>query len=264
LNQKRSPLKLQSDNNFIQNKKVIGSTKTPVDLQRQQLDFLLTALYQPITQAWLKKHPAQEIAVQDLINKDSLFNNSLASLNARKTVWIKGLAPVSALFEKTEEVNPSGDASAVYLRLWETSLQDTSAILRQAHQMLTKGGALLMELINFSGFKAYPYHFSFTRAVELIGNLETDQSIQNGLPELLKQIGFERTEKVYSRPTFLPKEYNQIISVCLEAFRQEIILQIGTSREEIDALLSVLKHFEEQEDTLICQPGVHLVQAIKK
>jgi hypothetical protein len=257
-------LKLQSDNLFIQNKNVNASAKTPGDIQRQQLDFLLTALYRPITQAWLKNHPAQEVVGQDPAKTDSLFNNSLASLDARKTVWIKGLTPVSDLIEKCEGVKSTCRANAIYLRLWETSIQDTSVVLQQAHQILTKGGVLLIEFISFSGFKAYPYHYSFSRAVDLLGDLETNQGLPARLLVLLNQNGFGELEKVYSRPAFLPKVYNRIISVCLEAFRDEILQQTGTSMEEIDALLPSLQSFEEQKDALICRPGVHLVLAIKK
>jgi hypothetical protein len=178
--------------------------------------------------------------------------------------WINGITPASDLIEKFKGGKSFWTENVIHLRIWERSIQDTSTVLKQAHQILTQGGTLVIEFINFSGFKAYPYHYSFARAVDLIGELETDRSIQNGLPELLKQIGFERIEKVYSRPTFLPREYSRIISSCLEFFRKEITEQTGTSLEEIDALLPALKNFEEQKDTLICQPGAHLVQAIKK
>ena len=159
--------------------------------------------------------------------------------------------------------DPDNPLDMLYLRIWDINGKDFLAILEYFRQRIITGGLLVLEIIRFSGFTAYPYHYSFSRTVDLIAQLETDKVLPEEWLELLKQNGFNVQDRVHSSLAFLSHPHNRIISHCLEAFKNDILKESSASEEELEALIPSLKQFEDQKDTLICRPGVHLILAKK-
>ncbi|MCB0611697.1 MAG: hypothetical protein H6573_25715 [Lewinellaceae bacterium] len=277
-------MKHQNDNLSTSNETTAGSSERSRAAKIWLLDSLLTSLYQPVMRAWLKRRlnaghnkygsqPEEEECRRALLMINSLWDEPGSADKAEddplhaplkeKTIWLKGYHPKLPVPGGQAGQGPGQLFNLLYLRIWDTNRQDTAAVLRHFHQRLKTGGLLILEAIRFSGFTAYPYHYSFSRTVDLIAELETDKAMPEQWPELLNQNGFGILDRVSLSSAFLPRRHNPVISHCLETFRTDILQRTRTAREEIDALMPSLKQFEEQKDTLICRPGVHLMLARK-
>jgi SAM-dependent methyltransferase len=152
----------------------------------------------------------------------------------------------------------------IFTRFWASDFEEQEALLLNLHKRLKTEGILMGEILNFSGYSAYPYNHAFARSAELISRIdEVNGSLLDHWTGLFPQAGF-RTIELNELPTefITPSNYG-ILSLCLEAFMPRILQNTDTSREELNALLLELKEYEKQPDTLICRPGLLQIIARK-
>lgn len=251
---------------------------------QRELTTLITAMYQVPTREWLGRHLSGERAMHGLHWScgSGEFTFLIASLLEEKsTVWGIDADPVlidvarreqnrraenRVRFEQDDpalwQSEPTYDF--IYTRFRASALPDQGALLQRLWRRLNPGSYLLAEVLSFSGFNAYPYNHAFGRAAELIGRLEeTPDGRRQYWRELFQQAGFTDMEIACTPPAFLPREHNRILSLALEFFREVLLRRRLAAREELNALLLELRQYEQQEDTLICRPGVHLLLAGK-
>lgn len=130
---------------------------------------------------------------------------------------------------------------------------------------LVPGGTLFLEIMDPAGFRAWPYNFAFSRAMELLGRREAGGSVE---PEdwtgRLAEAGFSVDDTGYSAPTFLPPSASRIASLSLLAWKAGILDLDQVKEEELDALLLELRIWEPQEGTLISRPGIWQIAARKQ
>jgi SAM-dependent methyltransferase len=151
----------------------------------------------------------------------------------------------------------------VYTRLLTTELYKQNVVIKGICQSLKPDGVLIIEMMQWSGFHAYPYNHAFVRATELLGRLEDSLPNKAQLLSWLQGIGCAIIDTAYASPVFIPRNCNQIISLALQWQRDKIINRLGLHQEEINALLQELWQFEQKEDTLISRPGVRQIFAKK-
>lgn len=226
--------------------------ETPEDIQKHDLESVLSSLYEPIVNDWLSRRVHY---VKGLEKAQSL---KTGNLSAQLGIDFTHGNNICTSISGCKDI-----AKFLRLRIWVRSLHQTTHLLKLMHEGLQSDGLLLLEIIRFSGYTAYPYHYSFARAVELMTNLETNRVLPEQWPGLLHQNGFNILDRVNSSSAFLSHEHKSIISSSLETFRSEILQHTTGTLTEINALMPVLIQYEGQKDTLICRPGVQLILAKK-
>lgn len=145
----------------------------------------------------------------------------------------------------------------IYARFWIGAFVEIQDLLKSIRQRLNHGGFLIVELMRFSGYTAFPYHHAFARVSELITQMENGQqeAIDNCL-NLLKSIGFTNLVVEYASPGFVTGKYKSIVSRVLELMVPLMLRRGKVVQPELEALLLELKAYEEQDYTLIARPGV--------
>ncbi len=247
---------------------------------RRALDGLLSSLYRLITREWLDRilpkmnggcglHLASGNG-EDTFMIDSLLKGQVALLGIDEDAALIQAARHSASRKRLEQVRfARGDLFSlettqacdfIYARIWEGALNKPGEWLQAIRRNLGNVSILIVEVVQFSGFSAYPYNHAFSRSMELIGLLESPLPeavpLSEQLPVLLQQEDFVNLTMDYTLPAFIPRDCNHVVSLALEACRDAILHCRGSTAEELNALLLELREFEQQPDTLISRPGL--------
>ncbi len=253
-------------------------------IQQSLLPQLTTILRKP-SQGWLRKHLPKKAGVCGLhIACGSGEDTFLIASLLNQTYCLHGIDENKVLIEDAKHAKEVGEWDQVnflntcpstwkpemkydfvYSRIWKTDLLKQTGFLKNTRNNLKEDGKFILELIQFSGFSAFPYHPAFSRSAELI--LKTEQCLTNtlGLTEkytdLLQSHGLRILEINYSPPAFIEKKDKKILSQILATF-EEKLLQLGlVTKEELDSLLYQLKRYETRGDSLISRPGVYQILA---
>ncbi len=249
---------------------------------RQSLMPKLATIQKESSLKWLKKHLPSETGVNGLhafcgSGQETFLIGSL--LNGAFNLY--GIDENQSLIKKAEaakdvgqwkqiyflNTNPSTWESEqkfdfVYSRIWKTDLWQQASFLKNTKNNLEKGGKFILELIQFSGFSAYPYHPVYSRSVELIAKIE--QSHANNTEkciDLLQNLGFQIQEINYSPPAFITKMNKDFLSRILATFEEKLLQLRLVTKEELEPLLLELQRYEARADTLISRPGVYQILA---
>lgn len=152
----------------------------------------------------------------------------------------------------------------IFVRIWIAVCNSQQSLLSTFHRMLKPNGILVIQLVSFGGYAAFPYNYAFARSNELIQTIETrpDDVLKTCL-EQIQQVGFKGIAQEFYPSIFIPPHCNNIFSLFLENFKPQILKRTGILDAELNALLTELKAFENQKDTLIGRPGMHQFQLRK-
>ncbi len=232
---------------------------------------------------WLTKHLPREAGVkglhafcgngQETFLMGSLLNEAykLYGIDENQSLIKKAVEAKEA--EQWKQIyfintNPSTWKSEqqldfVYSRIWKTDLWQQTNFLKNTKNNLKEDGNFILELIQFSGFSAFPYHPVFSRAVELIAKLEQSNNTGNTEKclDLLQGFGFQIQEINYSPPAFIDKKNKNILSQILATFEEKLLQLKLVRKEELEPLLLELQRYEASGDTLISRPGVYQILA---
>jgi SAM-dependent methyltransferase len=261
---------------------ITKSTQNSGQAAWRTLSTLLPLAYESATRPWLQKYlPKSGRQGLHLSCGNGVETFLIASILGDKYSLI-GIEKDAILIESARQIKSSlnlkhiyfiqdnidseeHDLSVdfVYTRLQIAELYKQNGPIKVIGQSLKLDGVLLIEMMQWSGFHAYPYHHAFVRATELLGRLEDPLPDQAQLSSWLPGIGCAIIDTAYASPVFIPRNCNQIISLALQWQREEIMNRLGLSQEEINALLQELWQFEQQEDTLISRSGVRQIFAKK-
>ena len=243
---------------------------------------LMMAVLEPVTRSWLEKYPGDiqtGLLVTSLREADSFILDTfsdgrlISPDSKKKDAKVKNIMQSRMDLRWPHRVKISSNE----LENWRlASLYDFCIVrigstismplqgFRNLTMYLKPHGLLLVELVQDSGFRAYPYNHAFARAMNLIGLLETDpRRSEEVLTELITRLGYFISEKVYVAPLFIPHSCNRLGSLLLDIFRQGIVQAGHANLAEIQALLQELDVFEMQENTLISRPGVLQITACR-
>ena len=155
----------------------------------------------------------------------------------------------------------------VYSRLFFNQTQQPQETLHQIYNNLKPGGTAIVEDWDFSKYYCFPHCYAFDRHVELYTEIKkrlgTNAHIGSQLHPLFQESGFQNIQVQLVRPTFLHEEGKHIASLTLESIAPSLLEMKLTTLTELQALISELKTFEKQPDTLITMPGIYQVCGIK-
>lgn len=245
---------------------------------KRELNQTLSRIYKSGTQIWLN-HQLNQIhnkRVLHLFCGHGVESNIIASLLDEQSSLL-GLDPDAVMIEASRNTTiDSGNINANYLvcdpfswsgtqafdylytRIIVASLADIHKVLSTLKMHMNENALVLIEFVFLNQIQAYPYNHAFNRAIELINLLSTTTTEHTVKPDeldhLLRNDGFEIHELNTILPTFLTWSEKQLSSLILEANRELILQSKNAIPEELNSLLLELKEFENQEDTLICQP----------
>lgn len=153
----------------------------------------------------------------------------------------------------------------IYARFWISALPQLHHLIPQIHHHLKADGMLIIEVMQFSGYAAFPYNHAFSRASELIRLVEESKLINiEHWKNQLRSKGFNAIVSNFSPPGFMPSSIKGLMPLILESLATAILTQTKASRAELNALLLELKAYEMQQDILISRPGLHQIIAKKQ
>ena len=255
---------------------------------RQSLLPQLAAIQKESSRKWLKKHLPGEAGVSGLhIGCGSGENTFLIASLLKGKYTLIGLEDNPDLIEMARITKASGNLGQVcfqhtsplkwkseqpydfvYSRIWVADLLKQENFLTNTKNHLKENGRFILELIQLSGFSAYPYNPAFSRSAELISKIEQTSTHTSEVVEkcidLLENQGLQIQDINYSLPTFLDKKNKNLLSKILTLFEKKLLQLKLVKAEEFKPLLLELQRYEASGDALISRPGVYQILAKKQ
>ncbi|MEM9548007.1 MAG: methyltransferase domain-containing protein [Bacteroidota bacterium] len=155
----------------------------------------------------------------------------------------------------------------IYCRTFLNQSYPPAELFQKMYASLQDNGTILLEYFDPSNFHCYPQNYAFERYLELYTSLKNIQKTRiesvGTLRTLLSQNRFQRIQIQQIAPAFLPEDCKQISSLCLESIGPQLQEHQLITPTELQALLSELKSFEKQKNTMICLPGIYQVVGYK-
>ena len=151
----------------------------------------------------------------------------------------------------------------VYTRFLLTHLNRPQTAIEKMKMAVKSGGLIAVEDIEFSGHFCYPKCSAFDKYIELyqqvVKNKEGDPEIGPKLPGILRQAGFKKVNLNLVQPTFMEGEGKLVAQITMEKIREAILEQALSSPNEIDTIISEIKEFTQNPETIISLPRIFQV-----
>jgi SAM-dependent methyltransferase len=148
----------------------------------------------------------------------------------------------------------------VYMRFLLTHLPDPSTALAHVRKRLARGGAIVVEDIDFTGHFCHPHSDAFWRYVQLYTEAVLargcDPNIGPRLPSLLEGAGFEGIDMNVVQPAGLVGEVKSIAPITLEAIAEAVLAAGLVTVEDLNQTVDDLYAFAAREGTLLSIPRI--------
>jgi SAM-dependent methyltransferase len=148
----------------------------------------------------------------------------------------------------------------VYSRFLLTHLPDPNVAVRQFHRVLSDGGVIALEDIDFSGYFAYPFSEAHRRFASLYSEAVrargADPDIGPRLPSLLQQNGFTEIGVTVVQPMGATGDVKLITPITVESITDAVVSTGLASAEEMAALAQELYADAANPATLAGMPRV--------
>ena len=174
-------------------------------------------------------------------------------------------ASTHAIETPIQESEGATDADLILGRVACHSAEHCIALLAAARRHLKPGGLLCLEVVDFSRSQSFPNCYALNRYRELLQNYR--QSI--GMPDLeilkatCRENQFHHISVKSISPGFLAQPHVQLPALVLEYLSQQLITLKLISRIELLAIITELRLFANQYDTLISAPAGFRLAAYK-
>ena len=158
------------------------------------------------------------------------------------------------------ESAPAGSFDFVHTRFVLTHLTNPSQALTHIRAALRRGGTVVLEDIDFSGYFCYPDCAALGRYVQLYTETTrrrgVDANIGPRLPSLLAEAGFENIQVNIVQPSGFEGEVKLITPLTMENIADAVIAEGLATAKEIDGIVSDLYNFANTPGTLGCTPRI--------
>ncbi len=173
----------------------------------------------------------------------------------------KKLSQVEFRYQNILEWEEYQSYDFVYSRNLFNQFTDPLNMLQQVFNSLMPGGLIMIEDLDFSKFQCFPNSYAFDRFIELYTEAtkrkETNPNIWRQLYHNFHQVGFKNSKVQFVRPRFLTGKNKRIASLTLESISTILEKENRASLVELQALLSELKSFEAQKNTMVTSAGIY-------
>lgn len=150
-----------------------------------------------------------------------------------------------------------------YTRFLLTHLSHPQTVIEKMKMAVKPGGLIAVEDLEFSGHFCYPKCPAFDKYIQLyqqvVQNKGGDPEIGLKLPGMLKKAGFKEVNLNLVQPTFMEGEGKSIAQITMEKIRSAILEQGLSSPDEINTIISELKEFAQNSETIISLPRIFQV-----
>ncbi|MGL5941529.1 MAG: class I SAM-dependent methyltransferase [Waterburya sp.] len=150
-----------------------------------------------------------------------------------------------------------------YSRFLLTHLSHPQKVIEKMKIALKPGGWIAIEDLAFSGHFCFPQCQAFDKYIELyqqvVQNKGGDPEIGLKLPGMLKKAGFKEVNLNLVQPTFIEGEGKSIAQITMEKIRSAVLEQGLSSPNEIELIISELKEFAQNSETIISLPRIFQV-----
>lgn len=188
------------------------------------------------------------------------FDESIIQL-ARQDAELESLPQLSFATMNAYDLPFNNDFDFVYARFLLSHLNNPLLALQKMVQAAKPGGTIVIEDVHFGGHYCYPantafqqYQALYSQAARLKGG---DSEIGPQLPSLLKMVGLEDIEFDTIQPAFSEGEGKMMAYLTLDRIKDSLLQQQQLiTAEELDLLLSELKLFCENSDSVISFPRI--------
>ncbi len=151
----------------------------------------------------------------------------------------------------------------VYTRFLLTHLSQPQKVIDKMNMAVKPGGLVAIEDLQFSGHFCYPDCPAFERYIQLYQQVVINQGgepeIGPKLPGMLKQAGFKEVNLNLVQPIFMDGEGKSVAQITMEKIRSAVLEQGLSSPDEIETIISELKQFGQNSETIISLPRIFQV-----
>jgi ubiquinone/menaquinone biosynthesis C-methylase UbiE len=151
----------------------------------------------------------------------------------------------------------------VYSRFLLTHLREPRRAVERMRDLLTPGGLLVVEDIDFSGHFIHPPSEAFAAYVDLYRRAArlrgADSDIGPRLPGMLQSAGMESVEMQVAQPAGLRGEVKLVAAITMEAIADAVMAGGLATRERIEATVAELYRLARDDVTVMSV--VRVVQA---
>jgi len=162
------------------------------------------------------------------------------------------------VFQLIEEIGEEASFDLVYSRFLLTHLRDPEGALRSMVAMLSPGGTIAIEDIDFSGHFSYPdcpamwdYVRLYTATSARTGG---NANIGPRLPILLLEAGVENVSMEVSQPADTVGEAKLICPITMESVAERTIAEGLATAEEVDRIVRELYEAADNPQMVISTP----------
>lgn len=182
---------------------------------------------------------------------------------ARREGDREGLSNVAFEAHDVSDWEPAGLFDVVFARFVLTHLADPGALVATLRRHLQRGGALIVEDIDFRGHFAEPDCPALRKFVELytksVRNRGGDPNIGPRLPGLLRDAGFENIRLKLIHPVALEGGIKLLTCVTLESIAEAVLDDDLITEDELRETIDELYAFARDPSTVL--GGPRIVQA---
>lgn len=174
-----------------------------------------------------------------------------------------GLTNIQFLVADALSLDEENKYDLAYTRFLLTHLSEPQRVIELMKIALKPGSWIAIEDLEFSGHFCYPKCLAFDKYIELyqqvVQNKGGDPEIGLKLPGMLKKIGFKEVYFNLVQPTFMEGEGKSIAQITMEKIRSAVLEQGLSSPNEIDTIISELKEFAQNSESIISLPRIFQV-----
>jgi ubiquinone/menaquinone biosynthesis C-methylase UbiE len=156
-----------------------------------------------------------------------------------------------------------GPFDVVYSRFLLSHVENPDKVLTQLARLLSSGGVLIVEDIDFSGCYSYPDHGAYDRYLELYVEAVRagggDANIGRRLPAMVNGIELRDTGWNVFQPVHSQGPHKLIMAVTMEKIGPSVVRHGLATTAEIDMVLDSMRAFAADPGTLVAMP--RMVQA---
>ncbi len=155
----------------------------------------------------------------------------------------------------------------VYARFLLSHLQRPAEVLLNMVRAAKTGGRVVVEDVQFSGHFCYPSSVAFNRYLELYAGLANQRGqnpeIGPALFGMFKQAGITDVGFDVIQPAFSSGAGKQMAYITLDRIKEAVISEGLAGAAEVAQILTQLKAFTRDEQSIISLPRIFRVWGVK-
>jgi len=194
------------------------------------------------------------------------FDEQIIALNQREVVE-KGITNIQYSATSIYDIQFKNEFDIAYSRFLLSHLTEPRTPLKKLTEAVKPGGTIIVEDVHFSGHFCYPPNEAFGQYVELYSLAAKKRGhnpeIGPELVSMFKEAGLKDVAFDVIQPVFASGDGKWMAYITMDKIKEAIENTGVADKNTIAVILTKLKQFTKDEDTIISLPRIFRVWATK-